>query len=151
MKAVVNVRTEVEFYQLTLLFPNPYGTEVLPESFPCNDGEMVRMTVVLDAGRILEWPMKGWMSDPGDRESEWVDPGNNAKFDLHVKVRDEGEYGLVDSSGKSYLITGDYVPDLIPGSYGDYIEFSVDRHGNILDWNPTSDQLVDFLEKANAR
>ena len=93
---------------------------------PCREGDLWCPVIDIDTGVILNWP-KGTTAD------------------IHFKVCDSGSYFLKDADGNVVLSReDDYVPnELIPGSYGDYIEMQVDENGKITNWSPSLD---DFTE-----
>lgn len=70
--------------------------------------------------------------------------------EFRAKIRDEGTYVLYDQN-KNILAdaTNEYVPDWIPGEYGDYIELQIDvETGQILNWvKPSPEQLAEFIDK----
>lgn len=85
------------------------------------DGKAWEPIITLEDGEILEWP-------------------EGVTADIHYKVCDAGLYYLLNE-GKEQIARyrGDYVPDdfLCHGKgsgYGDYIIFSVDGSGQILNW-----------------
>lgn len=53
--------------------------------------------------------------------------------DLCIKARDSGVYELLQGTKVVAEIKQDYVPDCVPGMYGDYVELSI-RNGFIADW-----------------
>lgn len=91
---------------------------------PCREGDLWCPIIDMDSGVIRNWPK-----------------GTTAS--VHFKVCDGGSYFLKDADGNVVLSReDDYVPnELIPGSYGDYIEMQIDENGKIADWNPS---LEDF-------
>lgn len=64
---------------------------------------------------------------------------------VHVKACDQGTYELIGSDDATLGIREDnYVPnDIIPGSYGDYIELKINiETGQIVNWKqPTPEQI----------
>jgi hypothetical protein len=93
---------------------------------PCREGDLWCPEIDIDTGVILNWP-KGTTAD------------------IHFKVCDGGSYYLKDAEGNIVLKReDDYVPNqLIPGSYGDYIEMTIDVNGKIADWTPSLDDFID--------
>jgi hypothetical protein len=67
--------------------------------------------------------------------------------EMHVKVCDSGTYRLIDSDGNEIAaIVEGYVPNgLVPGSYGDYVELSIDETGRITNW-PKYPDFSEFFE-----
>lgn len=90
---------------------------------PTKWGELgtVTLTIDLDSATIRDWPI-----------------GHTAS--LHLKPVDSGRYELLD--GDAIIATReDYVPDCVPGSYGDYVIMTIDENGRIFDelrqrWTP---------------
>lgn len=100
----------------------------LPTDFPLLNEEKTNWVafVEIDTGRILDWPQ-------GDARS------------MHVKVCDAGVYTLLTNDLKEIAVRQDYVPnDLIPGSYGDYVELTIDESGVITNWPRNPDVSVFF-------
>ena len=97
---------------------------------PLRSGDMWKITIDLDEGRILDWPS-----------------GTTAK--VYYKVCDAGIYSLLDSDKKPVLTLNDldldYVPSCI-GEYGDYVNLEINEEGFIKDWNPNS--LIDEIDDA---
>jgi hypothetical protein len=91
---------------------------------PCREGDLWCPEIDIDTGVIRNWP-KGTIAD------------------VHFKVCDAGSYYLKDADGNIVLQREhDYVPnDLIPGSYGYYIEMQIDGDGKIANWNPSFDDF----------
>lgn len=65
------------------------------------------------------------------------------------KVSDRCFTQLLDENKKVIATHDGYVPALIPGGYGDYIELEIDiETGQILNWvKPTKELLDLFIEK----
>ena len=61
------------------------------------------------------------------------------------KLRDEGNYELLDDDKNSILtITDSYVPDIIcENGGGDYLEFDIDENGKIKNWNVLNNDLIE--------
>jgi len=120
----VEVRAHVRYWEDSEIngVPDEKGTLT-----PCREGELWCPIIDIDTGVILNW-IKG------------------VKANVHFKVCDAGSYFLKDAEGKVVLSReDDYVPnELIPGSYGDYIEMSIDENGKIADWTPS---LGDFINE----
>ena len=68
--------------------------------------------------------------------------------EIYAKVNDCGFYTLKDQNGKTIFVHDGYVPDWIPGGYGDYIGLRIDLEtGQILNWTaPTAAELEDWIE-----
>src|SRR5690606_20331282 len=81
-----------------------YDEEDMPKDFPGRDGDMWNVTVDIDTGQIQDWP------------------GIPEEFKLHMKVCDCGSYYLLDENDNVLAKReNEYVPELIPGDFGDYI------------------------------
>ncbi len=122
----LKVKKEVEAVWLKLEVAVRYDDEDIPYDFPFRNGNSWAVTIEIDKGRIMSWP-KGY------------------KYDLHMKVCDQGNYYLLDDNDEELAsIEDDYVPnDLIPGSYGDYIELNINEDGYITNW-PKNPSLSSF-------
>ena len=61
------------------------------------------------------------------------------KVNVFAKVRDEGVYTFYDQDNvKQLQLEGEYVPSIIPGEFGDYINLDIDlATGQILNWDTT--------------
>ena len=86
---------------------------------PLRDGDVWRIDIDVESGRILNWP-----------------DGTTAS--VHYKVCDQCGWDLLDSDGR--VVAGEqdgYVPGtLCPGGegYGDYIIMEIGPDGTIEDW-----------------
>jgi len=88
------------------------------ENVPLKNGENWCPIVDLDAGAVLDWPI-------------------GAVADFHFKVCDAGEYYLLDSNMNEVASIDGYVPNGLchgDSGYGDYIIFSVDKNGLIVNY-----------------
>lgn len=131
MKLTVLKPTEVEASFIQINVPVRYGTEDIPEDFPfrrpwrkgdTGDESPSRrhdrwdVTVAIDNGQIQGWPA-----------------GVSAELDM--KVTDEGTYILLDHAGEALAdIYENYVPECVPGRYGDYVEMTIGPDGTIKEW-----------------
>lgn len=136
MKAQVKIRQEVEISTVVIdIAPRYIGDsddDDMPTDFPllneARDAWIAHIDV--DTGTIHEWPR-----------------GQARK--MHVKVCDAGTYTLLDPSGTPVSIRNGYVPHgLVPGSYGDYVELSINEDGVITNWpqNPSVDEFFEEEE-----
>lgn len=127
MKATVMKPVEVEIRTVGIEVSVRYGDEDIPFDFPFRTGDMWRVKVDADTGRIHDWPQ-----------------GKSA--DVHMKVCDSGSYYLYDENGEQLAaLENDYVPHgVIPGSYGDYIEIKIGEDGVIANWKNRLD-VSDFF------
>jgi hypothetical protein len=122
MKATVTIEKEVDIKMVEVRAHVRYWDDATINGVtdeegtltPCREGEMWCPIIDIDTGVITNWT-KG------------------VKANVHFKVCDGGSYFLKDANGKVVLSReDDYVPnELIPGSYGDYIEMSIDENGKI--------------------
>lgn len=133
MKAIVKIEKEVEIKTVIINIAPRYigdsGDDDMPTDFPLLNDEKSEWTahVDIDTGVIKDWPQ-------GDSR------------EMHVKVCDAGTYTLLDTFGNSVAVRDGYVPnDLVPGSYGDYVELSINEEGVITNWpkNPSVDEFFD--------
>lgn len=133
MKAIVKIEKEVEIETVMIqISPRHIGDgddDDLPTDFPLlNETKDSWLAYVeIDTGRIRGWP-------EGDAR------------EMHVKVCDAGTYALLDESGNSVAVRDGYVPNgLVPGSYGDYVELSINEEGVITNWprKPSVDEFFD--------
>ena len=80
------------------------------------DSENVRIFIDIDEGRIIGWP-------------------EGKTLHLQSKVIDEGAYVLFDEEEKEAgRIDDNYIPDLIPNYYGDYLNLKINSDGVIENW-----------------
>lgn len=132
MKATIKIEKEVDIKTVLVKANVRYWEDAVingqPDEegtlTPCRKGDLWCPEIDIDTGVILNW-QKG------------------IKADIHFKVCDAGSYYLKDADGNIVLKRENaYVPnELIPGSYGDYIEMEIDENGKIFDWSPS---LEDF-------
>lgn len=134
MFTTIKVKKEVDIRSVLIdISPRYIGDsdeDDMPLDFPLlniAEGKW-QATVDIDSGKIDGWPA-------GDAR------------EMHVKVCDAGSYHLLDAEGnKIASIENNYVPnDLIPGSYGDYVELSIDENGVITNW-PEDPDVSAFFE-----
>lgn len=125
MKATVKATKEIDVKYVLVTVPVKYDNEDLPEDFFGRHGDLWCVMIDVDTGVI-----RGYRGEP---------------FDLSMKVVDQGSYELLDIDHQLLAeIDQDYVPHgLIPGRYGDYIEFKIDANGKITNWhkNPSVDEF----------
>lgn len=129
MKTKVMKEVEIEIALVDINVAVRYGDEDMPYDFPGRNGETWGVRVNVDTGQILNWPA-------------------GTPYDLHMKVCDQGSYYLYSTSQLEVAsIENDYVPHgLIPGSYGDYLEFTILSDGTIENWPATPDVSEFFPE-----
>lgn len=98
-----------------------------PREFQGWKGDMLHMEIDLKLGLVKDWPI----GETGE---------------LHLKVVDSGTYELMGPDGKVVARReNEYVPnDIIPGSYGDYIEMEIEQDGVVRDWPHNPDLDVFF-------
>lgn len=132
MKTTAAIKTEIEIKWCVIdIEPRYIGDskdDDLPTDFPLlNDAKnQWRAKVDIDSGQIDGWPQ-------GDARK------------MHVKVCDAGLYILQDSAGKELARLDGYVPHgVVPGSYGDYVELTIDESGRITNW-PKSPDISEFF------
>jgi hypothetical protein len=135
MKALLKIEKEVDVKTVLVKADVRYWEDAIINGVadeegtltPCRDVNLWCPEIDIDSGIILNWT-KG------------------IKADIHFKVCDAGSYYLKDAEGNIVLKRErEYVPNkLIPGSWGDYIEMTIDEDGKIANWNPS---LEDFLDE----
>lgn len=116
MKIPVKRTVEIDVKYLRVLAPVRFGDEDIPLDFPFRKDDWWDVTIDLEAGRILDWP--------------------NLSARVDMKVTDGGSYFLLDENKTEVAkVVDDYVPNgIIPGSYGDYIEMTINENGSIVEW-----------------
>ena len=125
MKAKVKIETEIEVTLIGMDLAVRYGEEDIPNDFPGRQGDTLSLTVEIDTGRIRAFPE--------DREA-----------DIYMKVTDGGTYRIHSPDGTMLKeLVNEYVPHgLVPGEYGDYVDFKI-KGGIITNW-PKRPSLRDF-------
>lgn len=132
MKHTILVPTQIEISFIEVRLPVRYDDEDMPYDFPLREGDTWNALIHIDTGKIEAWP-----------------PGETGRF--HMKVCDEGTYILLAADGTTVIATieNGYVPsDLIPGEYGDYVEFQINEDGAITNW-PKKPDVSQFFPEAN--
>lgn len=126
----IKLLQEVDVERIEIELPVNYGDEDIPYDFPLRNGDMLYLEVDLETGKIESWP-------------------KNNPLSLYMKVVDGGSYHLTDYHG-GYVqsIERNYVPHgVVPGEFGDYIDFEIDKNGVITNWpKPPSLDFSDFSE-----
>lgn len=133
MNITVNRPVEVTVTHVHVVLPVRFGEEDIPNDFPLRTGDTWTATINVDTGQIEEWPK-----------------GKDGH--LKMKVCDQGVYVLKNIDVEVASIDQDYVPnDLIPGSYGDYVDLKIDKEGRITNWpkNPDVSEFFRDSEEAN--
>lgn len=116
MKIKVMKEVEIEPAFIRVELAVRYDEEDIPNDFPLRKGDMWNATITA-AGKIIEWP-------------------TGQTGELAMKVCDEGSYYLLDADKKELAKKEqEYVPCCIPGSYGDYVDFTIDANGVIANWS----------------
>jgi hypothetical protein len=134
MKFTITRPVEIDVAFIELILPIRYGTEDIPEDFPLRKGDVWQAVINIDTGTIEGWPQ----SETGSRE-------------LHMKVVDSGRYTLMDRNRKEIAKLDDYVPDIIPGRYGDYVELDIGPGGKISNWKPKNESIAEFFPLKEGR
>lgn len=128
MKLSVMKRGEVEMEAAAIrcVLNIEYGDEDMPTDFPHRKHETWDVTIDIETGQIRDWP------------------NGHEPYDLYMKVTDGGSYYLLDKDGRQLaVLENEYVPDCIPGEYGDYIDFKIDGSGRITNWSLDADDVVE--------
>jgi hypothetical protein len=114
MKITVSKPIEIEVTAIRCELPVEHGEEDMPHDFPFRKGNTWSITIDIETGKIHNWP------------------ASREPFRLEMKVTDGGVYTLL--SGPQVVAVRDgYVPDCIPGDYGDYVDFDI-VDGTIINW-----------------
>jgi len=124
MKITVLKPTEIDVDAIRCVLAVRYTDEDMPFDYPHRKGDTWAVTIDINTGQIHDWP-KG------------VEP-----LDLYMKVCDEGSYYLLSGDTIVAKREGDYVPDCVPGAYGDYVEFKIDENGFICNWEATASDIA---------
>ena len=109
---------------------NEKGEKIGYEDFGMYEG----FTIDIDEGKIMKWPEKGLY------------------LKLFIKVVDTGTYLFKDKDDITIYEESWYVRDVLgvnEDSFGDYINFDTDIHGNILGWKEKNmkQKIIDYLKK----
>ena len=130
MKITITKPVEIDVKYIRVEAPVKYDEEDIPNNFPFRDGDQWNVLIDLETGKICNWPDK-------------------YEYGLHMKVTDGGIYELLDSDFMPVAPElEDYVPHgVIPGSYGDYIELTIEGDGTISNWPKELDLSVFFQDE----
>lgn len=142
MKVTVMRPVEIEVATLRVNVPVRYGTEDIatdcPGRRPWREGDTDHgaddrwdVIIDIDTGRIVNW---------------W--PAGKA-VTVDMKVCDEGVYVLYDAAGDEVARIEGYVPDCVPGRYGDYVSFDIDSNGVVQNWEPDPDAFRRMAQSAD--
>jgi len=127
VKATIKIEKEVDIKSVRVEVAIRYDEEDVPNDFPLREGDIWKATIDIETGKIEGWPA-------------------GITGHLNMKVCDEGSYYLLDQEGNTILsLEGDYVPnELVPGSYGDYIDLQINDQGFVTNWcrNPSIDDFI---------
>lgn len=129
MKYTVKRPQEIEIKFLHINIPVRYGEEDISNNFPMRHGDQWEAVIDIDTGKIEAWP-----------------EGQTGEF--YMKVCDSGCYRLLDADRQEVgCIEKNYIPHgLVPGEYGDYVEFKIDATGTITNWpKPIDIDLSEFF------
>lgn len=127
------ILTKIEAVAIKCEMAVRYEEEDIPNEFPLRNGDMWVGVIDIETGIIRNWPA-----------------GKSGR--MHMKVCDEGTYSLLGENDRVLASYEGYVPDCIPGSYGDYVEFNIDENGKIENWekyNSPSKVRRSFFEQNN--
>lgn len=70
------------------------------------------------------------------------------KMNIFLKCRDEFSCTLYDIDGNKVLEYEGYVPSIVPGHDGDYLDLIIDVNtGQILNWDLTAVKLKKFINE----
>jgi len=124
IKVTRTVTEEIDIAYLSIEVPYDDDDEI-PEYI--HEGRnTLKFLIDLDRRKVVDWP-----------------EGNS--YDLFLKVCDQGIYRLLDPNmGEIAVIDQDYVPDGVPGEYGDYIELRITNDGTVTNL-PRKYNFSDFF------
>ena len=146
----VPVKVDATITRLEVIIPLSHDEdkEAIPEGLPHFANDVLTLNIDVDTGVIADWPQGETM-------------------EVHWKVRDSGTYRLYGHSAQGLTITDeasgdeidnpemmwaeikeDYVPNIVPGAYGDYIELYIDGTGTITNWRKNA-CIADFFMKSD--
>ena len=127
MKVTVLRPVEVEIDSIQIILPVNYGDQDMPYDTPHRAGQTFSIRVAIDTGQVLDWP-------------------EDRPLDLYMKVVDGGTYRLLDANGSEVAaLEQEYVPGVVPGEYGDYVDLWIDKHGVITNW-PKKPDVSEFFK-----
>jgi hypothetical protein len=129
MKVTVNKPIEIEVKYIIICVPVRYDEEDIPNDFPFRRNDIWEVLVDIETGKIKDWPY-------------------GYEYVLVMKVCDSGYYQLLDEAFGPIAEIEDYVPHgIVPGSYGDYIELTIEKDGTISNWPEKPDVSAFFPYK----
>ena len=124
MKLIVKQDVEIEVHSILLDLPIRYDDEDIPFDFPCriksedeNEWDRLKLLVNIATGEILtpEFP-------------------RDFSYNIDtMKVCAEGVYVLYDKEGNELARHECYVPECVPGEFGDYVHLFI-KDGFITNW-----------------
>ena len=116
MKYTVKRPVEIDVKFVRVVVPVPQEDEELPNDFPFRTGDVWDVVISVDTGKIPDWPKRAAV--------------------VAMKVVDQGSYYLLDANREVLAsIESEYVPnELIPGSYGVYINLKIAEDGTVTNW-----------------
>lgn len=116
---------EFEAKYLDIKIPVKNGDNDIPFDAPGRVDDVWRARIDLDEKRVVDWPF-------------------GVTLEFCSKVVDEGRYILLTALGNQIADHAGYVPNqLLPGSWGDYLELNIGPDGKILNWKEDAN-LSDF-------
>lgn len=119
-----HVNKEIDIRQVHVWLPVRFEDEDMPYDFPMRAGDEWAAYIDIETGVIQDWPK-----------------GKTGSF--YLKVTDMGCYTLFGPDHEMLAERNDYVPHgVIPGEYGDYVDFEIDENGKITNWRKP--QHLDF-------
>jgi len=114
MKITVKRPVEIEALAIKVILAVRYDDEDMPYDFPKRNGDLWEAVIDIATGCIREWP--------------------GVIHNFYMKVCDEGRYFLLGDNDEVLATKDGYVPNCIPGQYGDYVDFKIDKTGKIANW-----------------
>ena len=129
IKVEKTIEVEVDLSFVRIQVPVRFRDEDIPYDFPNRKNDWLDLTINADTGEILDFP-------------------KNFSYNVNMKVVDEGTYTLLDQNKNEIAkIEQDYVPKVIPGEWGDYINLIIEN-GYVKNWKKINEHHVrDFFIK----
>lgn len=116
MKITITRPVEIDVSHILIDVPVNYGIEEMSAYLPFRANDRWCAKIHLETGCIDGWPQ-------------------GTRAEVFLTVRDSGSYSLLSPTGDEIVKIETYVPNrLVPGEYGDTIQFKVAANGMIEEW-----------------
>lgn len=125
MKLTILKPFVIEVDAIRCVLPVRYEEEDMPYDFPHRVGDVWEIWIDIETGQIRDWPT------------------GQEPYSLCMKVCDSGSYYLMHGQEEIEAIEEDYVPNCIPGDYGDYVKFEIDASGRITNWETDAAEIME--------